>query len=525
MILYNGRIYTANPQQPLVSALHIHDGYIVATGDDHSILTETNNDERIDLKGKTVLPGLVDSHIHLVYYSRFLQQVDCETDSRQECTQRVAERARNLKPGKWLLGHGWNHNTWEEGYGSKTDLDRACPENPVFLTHKALHSAWVNTIALRICNITAETPDPKGGKILRDSSGEPTGILLESAVRLVEKYIPPPTVDEIAEMILNAQSKLWQYGITGVHDFDGVECFAALQILEDREQLRLRILKGLPFETIDHAIALGLRTGFGSSYLQIGAVKLFADGALGAQTAAMLEPYKGSANNMGMLLLDSEQIISIGKKAVANGLSLAIHAIGDRSNREVLNALREIRDFEKANQIPPMRHRIEHVQCLSPQDIDRPAVYNVIASMQPLHATSDMDIAEQHWGARCQHAYAWNTLLARGTRLIFGSDAPVELPNPFLGIHAAVTRRRPDGTPGSEGWYPDQRISLHQALLSYTHAPAYAANRENHLGQLQSGYLADLILLEADPFLIPAQELVNVKPCATMVGGKWVWQT
>ncbi len=310
-----------------------------------------------------------------------------------------------------------------------------------------------------------------------------------------------------------------------MHDYDSIRCFTALQLLEKAEQLRLRVVKGIPFEALPHAAAVGLRSGFGSAYVRIGSVKLFADGALGPQTAAMLQPYEGSPENTGFLLLDSEQVFETGQKAAQSGLSLAIHAIGDRANHEVLNAYAQLRQFETEQHLPHLRHRIEHVQMLHPDDLQRLAQLGVIASVQPIHATSDMFMADRFWGKRSAGAYAFRTLLSANTALAFGSDAPVEQPNPFLGIHAAVTRQRPDGQPAQDGWYPDQRLSLMEALAGFTTGPAYAAGLENRLGQLAPGFYADLTVFENDPFGLPVSDLYTVQPIATMVGGRWVWET
>jgi predicted amidohydrolase YtcJ len=272
-------------------------------------------------------------------------------------------------------------------------------------------------------------------------------------------------------------------------------------------------------------VAIGLRTGFGSCYLRIGSVKMFADGALGPRTAAMLQPYVNEPENTGILTLDSEEILEAGQHAARSGLSLAIHAIGDRANHEVLNAYAHLRQYEQAEHLPHLRHRIEHVQILHPDDVSRLASLQVIASVQPLHATSDMLMADRFWGQRSAGAYAYGSLRDAGTALAFGSDAPVEQPNPFLGIHAAVTRRRSNGAPHPAGWYPRERLSLMETLHGFTTGPAFAANLENRLGRLAPGYYADLIVMPEDPFQLSEDMLHTVQPCATMVGGEWVWQS
>jgi predicted amidohydrolase YtcJ len=524
-IIYNAKIYTQEPGQMHASAMLIDNGRIVAVGEDAAIMAAApSRAARTNLEGKVVWPGLVDAHIHLENYASSLQFVDCETATRQECLDRVAERARKTPEGAWIRGHGWNQNNWPEGFGDARILDGAAGAQPVYLTAKSLHAAWANTLALQKAGISAATPDPAGGKIARDAAGQPSGILLESAMELVEKIIPTPPTLEISHEISKAQTHLWKMGIVGVHDYDQMSCFSALQILQEQGKLRLRVIKGVPREVMQHAIAAGLRTGFGNEFLRIGAVKLFADGALGPRTAAMLAPYENETEYSGFPFLDAEQIYEIGQEAVRNGLSLATHAIGDRANHEVISAYAQLREFETSQRLPHLRHRIEHVQLLHPDDIHRLAQHQIIASMQPIHAPSDMQMADRHWGSRSTYAYAWNSLLRNKTLLAFGSDAPVESPNPFWGIFSAVTRRRLDGQPGSQGWYPEQRITLQEALAAYTLGPAFAAGNEKCQGKLAAGYYADFIVLDRDPFSIPVVDLAGLRPRATMVAGEWVWQ-
>jgi predicted amidohydrolase YtcJ len=524
-ILYNARIRTLDPARPQATAIAIDHGRVALTGSDQDVLGAVGSaGDRQDARGRTIWPGLTDAHIHLEHYALALQMIDCETSERAECLRRVAEKARQSQPGAWIRGHGWNQNDWSDGFGTVTELDAAAPDHPVYLTAKSLHAAWANSAALRAATITRATPDPAGGRIGRDETGQPNGLLFESAMNLVYAAIPAPSQAEVTRAIAGAQRNLWQAGLTGVHDFDRRQCFTALQALQQEDRLRLRVVKSIPLEDLPHAVALGLRTGFGDDFLRVGSVKLFSDGALGPSTAAMLQPYEGQPGNTGLLLLDNEEIYEHGQQASANGISMAIHAIGDRANHEVLLAYRQLRRYESQLGLPALRHRIEHVQVLHPDDYAGLAELGVIASVQPIHATSDMHAADRHWGVRSAGAYAFRTLQETGARLCFGSDAPVESPNPFLGIHAAVTRRRPDGSPSGEGWYPGQRLSLEDALLGFTVGPAYAAGLERRLGRLAPGFFADLIVLERDPFTLPADDLHLVKPSATMVGGEWVWR-
>jgi predicted amidohydrolase YtcJ len=523
LLLINARIHTLDEAQPTASALAIRDGRIIAVGQSAALQARfADGFIREDLHGLTVLPGLIDAHLHLQYYAQSLAKVDCETATRAECLARIAERALSTPPGEWVLGRSFNQNIWPDGAPTAADLDAVAPSHPVCILHKSLHSAWANQLGLACAGLTAATPDPPGGRLGRTSAGALDGLLYEDAMGFITAIIPRPTPRQLAEMIASALPDLWRAGLTGVHDFDRRDCFAALQILHGRGELGLRVVKSIPLDDLPHAIGLGLRTGHGDDTLRIGSVKAFMDGALGPQTAAMLAPYEASADT-GMLLLDRAALLAQGRLAAANGLSLAVHAIGDRAVREALDAFEQLRGEESAiGSGLPLRHRIEHVQLLHGDDVGRLATLDIIASMQPIHATSDMETADRHWGRRAALGYAWRSQLDHGARLAFGSDAPVESPNPFLGLHAAVTRQRADGAPGPNGWYGEQRLTLREALLAYTTGPAYAAGMEDRLGRLAPGCLADLIVLDTDPFTCPAHELQWLAPRRTMVGGRWV---
>jgi predicted amidohydrolase YtcJ len=525
-LLYNAYIYTQDPSHPTESAIVIDREQIVAVGQANQLLLQYPNAEKQDMGGRFIWPGLTDAHLHLQQYSLSLQKIDCETNTKEECLRRVEERAKGTKPGEWILGHGWNQNVWGS-WPTASELDTIAPNHPVYLTAKSLHASWANTAALKLANVTSQTSDPQNGRIQRDATGNATGILLESAMELVGAVIPESTVQEIARAMEKAQPILWKMGLTGLHDFDRRASFMALQQLHARGKLKLRVLKNLPVELLDQAHALGLGAGFGDDWLRIGSVKAFMDGALGPHTAAMFQPYIGEENNRGILNMDGEELFEHGRKAAQVGLAMTVHAIGDRANHEVLNAYEQLRNYEAENNLPARRHRIEHVQVIHPDDAARLGKMNIIASMQPIHATSDMLMADAFWGERSRLAYAMRTQLDYGARLALGSDAPVESPNPFWGIHAAVTRRRADGSPSAEGWYPEQKLTMAEALEGYTIGPAYAANMENRLGRLAPGYLADLIVLDAsqDPFTSDATDLLTMPSSATMVGGEWVYSS
>ncbi|HEY5157965.1 MAG TPA: amidohydrolase [Anaerolineales bacterium] len=522
-LLYNARIHTLDPVQPDASAIAIENERIISVGGGE-LLAEFENMEREDMDGRVILPGMIDAHIHLQLYALSLNKVDCEAENKDQILHRVSERVRQTPPGDWVLGHGWNQNTWGGSWPCAADLDAVSPQNPVYLTAKSLHASWANTAALTLAGISKSSPDSMDGRIQLDKRGSPTGIFFENAANLFEAVIPETGPAALAASIQQVIAGMWRMGLTGVHDFDGRTCFQALQMLHERGELHFRVVKSIPLDLLPQAADLGLRTGFGDDFLRIGSVKLFADGALGPHTGAMLEAYIDEPRNRGILIMDNEQLFEHGCLAAESGLSLAVHAIGDRAVHEVLEGIARLRVYERENGLPALRHRIEHVQTIHPADAGRLANLNLIASMQPTHAPSDMLIADRALGERAAFSYAWRTQLQNGVRLAFGSDAPVESPNPFRGLHAAVTRCRVDGSPGREGWFPEQRLTVDEALEAFTNGAAFVAGLDHCLGRLSAGFLADLIVLEKDPLTCDPADLYFIQPVATMVGGEWVWQ-
>lgn len=525
-LLYNGRIRTLDPARPLVSALALIGERIVAAGDDS--LRDLAGPETIldDLGGRDVLPGLTDAHLHFEWLSRALQSVDLfEVPTKEEAVRRVAERVATAAPGEWIFGRGWVQDVWpDRAFPTAADLDAVAPHNPVYLPAKSGHAAWVNSAAMRAAGITAQTPDPAGGGLLRDEHGQPTGILLEDpAMWMVSELIPTPPLDTLAGWMEEAQARMWQTGLTGIHCFDGPDALAGVQRVRERGNLGLRVVKNVNDHWIDGLYAAGIRWGFGDDWIRIGGQKLFADGALGPRTASMIAPYEGEPDNRGIVVTDKETMAERVLKASALGLPSTIHAIGDRAVHDVLDVYEMARQQEAEQGIPraARRHRIEHVQIIHPQDRARLAALGVIASMQPIHATSDYEMVDRYWGERGEWAYNFRLQQAQGVVLALGSDSPVEPFDPRKGVHAAVTRRRPDGKPGPEGWRPEGGLTLEEALLGFTQGPAFAAGMEDRLGRLAPGYLADLIVLDRDWFAADPDELLESEILGTLVGGVW----
>jgi predicted amidohydrolase YtcJ len=528
VVLKNGRIYTQDRARSLVQAIAILGGRIVATGSDDEMMAISGpGSEIIDLDGRCVIPGLVDAHVHFQSFSLALQRIDLAgSKDVQNALARVAAAAGNDPGNDWLEGRGWNQAEWPGArFPTAVELDTVTGDRPALLVHRSGHAAWANTRALQLAAITASTPDPAGGQIQRDTSGRPTGILFEKAIDLLDDFVPRPSENQTKEAMRLGQETCLRAGLTGIHDFDGRTCFRALQALHQGGELTLRVVKNIRVRYLDHAIGLGLKSGFGDEWLRIGGVKMFADGALGPRTALMLAPYEGEPENRGIVVTDKEEMMDYASRASAAGLSLTVHAIGDRANHDVLDVYEAVRAEEQARGSAGLRHRIEHFQIAHPLDFQRLADLNVVASMQPIHATSDMEMADRHWGDRAENSYAWRRVLDTGGLLVFGSDAPVEPIEPLAGIHAAVTRRRADGSPGPEGWRPEQRLTIDEAIRGFTMGPAEMTGQQAQLGSISPGKLADLTIFDRDIYQVVADDLLNVQIAGTMVGGTFRYRT
>lgn len=469
----------------------------------------------IDAGESTVTPGLTDSHIHLCAWARSLHEIPLEgARSAAAVADRVAMRARDTEGV--LVGRGWEPHGWPDA-PHRALLDRAAGERPVVLHSKDFHAVWVNSAALRAAGIARKTPDPPGGVIERDASGEPTGILREHAVRAIAAIEGGPGLTPAA--LAGAVRRLHAAGVTAVHDFEGDEAFSRLEAMARSAGPRVRVLMHLPHAGLEPALARGLASGTGDDFFRVGAVKLFADGTLGSRTAALLEP-EAETGGRGMDLIEPGDLVEIAGRALAGGVAVAVHAIGDRAVRHTLDA------FEAAGERlarPRLPSRIEHLQLVSGDDFARLSRLGVAASMQPRHAVSDMELADRAWGGRCERAYAWRRMLEQGVRLAFGSDAPVEAPDPAEGLRCATTRRRNDGTP-AEGWIAAQRLSLNQALSCYTSEPAHLAGSRPRLGSLAPGSRADLVVWSDDLHALDPMALSGSRPVLTMLDGEVVYR-
>ena len=523
-IFINGNIHTMDARTPHAEAVAVRDDRILAVGSNQAMRDLLAPGGRVvDLGGRTVVPGLIDAHLHFLAYGLSLGEIDLiNVPTLAAALDRVAVHAAATPAGHWLTGRGWDQVLWPEPrFPSHAALDRVTDAHPVFLRRKCGHAGWANARALELAGITADTADPPGGEIVRDpATGQPTGILLERAMDLIFRLMTVPTDAEAREAILRAQEKAHAFGITGVHNMEAAPALRAFQELRRQGQLKLRVLQQIPETELDAAIDIGLQSGYGDEWIRIGAVKIFADGSLGARSALMVEPYEGEPDNYGIAVSTAEHLKAQVMKAAQAGLAVHIHAIGDQANRNVLDAIEATR---RAGVGLHLRHRIEHAQVLHPDDVNRFAELDVIPSMQPIHCTQDIVAADANWGARARLAYAWSTLLSTGAVLAFGSDAPVETPSMMEGLYASVARRRPDGYPGPDGWYPEEKLTMQEAVYAYTMGAAFAGGEESIKGSLTAGKLADLTVLDRDIFSVDAEDVLATNVSATMVGGEVVY--
>jgi predicted amidohydrolase YtcJ len=497
------------------------EGKILATGDE-SLLEDYPDAIRIDGKGRTLLPGLTDAHAHMSGLGFLTISLDLSgVPSVSDAVRRIAEYAATAPHSSWIQGRGWNQVLWPvKEFPTAADIDAVVSDRPVWLRRVDGHAGWANSTTLTIAGIDDDTPDPIGGKIVRDDAGKATGVLIDKAMGLVTAHIPPPSKNDIRNAYSRASAYLLSLGMTGVHDagIDIREAEVYMSMADDRElDMRIYAMLSGAGENLDR-IGKPIRQ-YGEDHLDIAAVKLYADGALGSRGAAMIEPYSDDAENRGLPFFTTDELTAFTQKANDMGFQVGIHAIGDRGNRMALDAF----DRVQHGAVSPLRNRVEHAQVIALDDIPRFAALGVIASMQPTHATSDMNMAEDRVGAeRIKGAYAWRRLLDSGAVLAGGSDFPVELANPWHGLYAAVTRQNRSGQP-QDGWYPEQALDRAEALHSFTLAAAVAAHQEDRLGSLEPGKWADFIIIDRDYFKVPAAEIDDIQVLETWVGGKRVF--
>jgi hypothetical protein len=532
VLFHGGRVHVKAGVS--AEALLARDGRVVAVGRATDLPKDAGRAEKVDLRGGLMVPGWGDAHVHFVWWAQQMRRIDVsETSTVDEALAKIDAYAQALPEGRWILGGRFDKNRWGR-WPQAEELDRVSHGHPAAMRSRDGHSRWLNSKALEMARIGRETRPPDAESVIRDATtfsfqlgqasgggvvevderGDPTGILKENANALVDKILPQPDGEERHEMAVAGQREAWKRGVTAILDLDnfaGTIPLEAFERMRGRGELGIRVFMGLPFARVDEAIALGLRSGFGDDWLRIGPLKIFTDGALGSQTAALEQPYEGSEDR-GILTIEPERLNDVVARAAVAGIAVAIHAIGDRAVHTALDAIEPTR-----RTAPHLRQRLEHIQLVREDDLGRFGALGIVASMQPIHATSDRDLADRYWGPkRTPRSYPWRTLAQRGAVLAFGSDAPVEPIDPLLGIHAAVARMRPsDAGP----WHPEQALTLDEALAGYSSGFAYGVGREREMGTLEPGRVCDATVLQSDLATLPPREWPGLRVSATITDG------
>jgi predicted amidohydrolase YtcJ len=578
LVLVDGKVFTGDARGPLAQAVAVGGNRIVAVGTTREIDARYAAARRVDLRGRLVTAGFNDAHLHFVNGGLALFRVDLNgAATLEEAKRRVAAKARELPEGAWILGRGWDHTLWGGQWPTKEALDEAAPRNPVFVQRVDGHTSWANSPALSKAGVSRDTKDPDGGEIVRDSRGEPTGILKETAGALVARVVPAPAREEKLRAIERALEEARRYGITSVSDsISGYDSLALYQELLIRDRLTVRVSEWLRFqdsvETLKRQRAEFDALKIDPARIRVDAVKGYVDGTLGSRTAAMLAPFDDDPHNSGIPRMTAEELNAKVSALDADGFQITLHAIGDRANRMALDAfakacrtsrerlqarkeallkyteaarsslspdeikalgesLRRTEESLRHTESAPVescgdgrRHRVEHAQVVSPSDFARFRHLGVIASMQPSHAISDKRWAQARLGEyRVLGAYSWHTFMSHGVHVPFGTDWPIEPISPYLGLYAAVTRQSTEGDPAG-GWWPEERISIEDAIRNYTAEGAFATFEEKTKGVIAAGMLADLVVHSKDLLTIPPSEILNTQPDMTVFDGRVVYE-
>ncbi len=528
LVLLGGKVVTVDERFSFQEAVAVKDERIILVGSKEAVQKHIGqNTKTLALEGKLVLPGLIDAHGHLHSLGDELSYLNVTgTTSFQQIVDRVAERVKTAEPGEWIVGGRWDQNDWEDkAFPIHDALSAVSPDNPVYLTRIDGNAGFANQKALDLAGFNKDTPNPFGGLIVRKENGEPTGVLVNRAMNPVIARIPEDTEEQIRDKFLKAVDSCLAVGLTCVHEAGvGPQTITLYKKLIDQDKLKLRVYAMLGEETDlppDIDLVEYFKTNrieeYGNHMLSVRSIKLFFDGALGSRGAAFYKPYADDPDNTGLLRITPEYIYEISKAALQADMGVNTHCIGIRGNRLCLEA------YGKAlaeNPKKDHRFRIEHAQIIEPEDVDRFVSLDVIPSMQPTHCTSDMPFVEDRVGARrAEGAYAWRWFIDSGLFIPCGSDFPVESNNPLLSIYAAVTRQTPEGWPEG-GWYPEQRMTIEEAIKGFTIWAAYAAFQEDILGSIEVGKLADFTVLDKDILECEPQEILKANAVYTIVGGK-----
>jgi predicted amidohydrolase YtcJ len=532
LIFRNGQIYTVNERQPRAEAIAIKGSKIIFVGSNAEVRKYAGKGTRtVDLQGKTVVPGMTDAHNHLLGIGLREMTLNLEgTTSLEDFLTKVKARVAQARPGQWVTGRGWIETFWKPPvFPTRQDLDKVAPDNPIFLDRADGHGAVVNSAALKLAGVDRSTPNPFGGEISKDKTGEPNGMLLDNAQDLVTKHIPPTSAEELEKALLLGVKREIELGWCQIQDAGGSYADVALyRKLYEEGKIKLRIYKAVhgPSESARQLMREGAIIGAYDNRFTLRTIKVVFDGALGSRGAALLEPYADKPETSGFLTVKEDELQPLLIEALRRGIQVETHAIGDRANRGTLDlyekAFATVPPDERKIQDP--RWRVEHAQIINPADIPRFARLGVIPSMQPSHAIGDLHFAPSRLGIkRLAGAYAWQSLIKSGSIIAAGSDAPVERGEPMIEFYAAVARRDQKGFTG-EGWHPEQAVTREQALKMFTLWPAHAAFEEKIKGSIEAGKLADLTILSADIMKIPEPEILKTRCLMTVINGEIVYE-
>lgn len=523
----NGHVITMDSKYPEVEAFAVGKGKILSIGTSEEIASSYPEADVVDLERKTVMPGIIESHGHLLSLGQSFLELNVEgIETPEKVVFKVKERVRETPAGEWILGWGWDEGAWAKNYPTNDELSAVSPKNPVYL--RGLHgfACWANSRALVLAGIDKNTPNPENGEILKDpQTGKPTGILTNEAQNLLTRHIPPMTEAQMEKALKLAIQECLKYGLTSIHEArTTTKMLEALNSLKDKKELKSRI-----YVMLDCTEQALIETYFGSgssidpeNFLTVRCIKIFVDGALGSRGAAMIEPYSDAPEVKGLVVTPEDEVYRLSKRALESGLQVAVHAIGDNANRITLNAFE--RALEEYPNVKDHRFRLEHAQVVALEDIPKFAPLGVVLSMQPPHATSDMPWAETRVGPeRIKGAYAWRSFYDSGVHMTLNSDFPGETLDPFIGMYTAMTRQTPEGVPEG-GWYPEQCLQRDEVLKAYTIEAAYSGFEEDIKGKIVPGMLADFIVLSGDILNIPVKEFLNIKVEKTYLGGELVYE-
>jgi predicted amidohydrolase YtcJ len=556
LLLYNGKVFTADENYSIAEAVAVDGEKIVAVGTSKDLKAKYSATKEIDLQGKLVTPGFNDAHAHFLRGALALLTVDLTgIKTLSEAKQKIAEKAKTLKAGEWLIGRGWDHTLWDGKFPNKADLDTVAPNNPVYLIRVDGHVGWANSAALKLAGIDKNTANPNGGEVERDSSGEATGIMKETAQGLVSRFVPAFTSEQQIKGLELALEIAKKYGITSVQDISGYDATKLYRQFLSQDKLTVRITEMQTFddsiETLKKQRAEFATFKDNPSRLKLGALKGYVDGTLGSKTAAMLEPFTDDPHNSGIPRRTPEELTKMIVERDKEGFQIALHAIGDKANRMALDSFAEAvtnqmkmrSDAQKRNALKvkevyekeganihfkykdfDFRHRIEHAQVVNPSDFKRFAELGIIASMQPTHAISDKRWAESRLGEyRVLGSYAWHLMRSYGVHVPFGTDFPVESINPYRTLYAAVSRQDEEGLPLG-GWQPQEKVTMAEAIRSHTYESAYAEFAEKEKGEIKVGMYADLVVQSKDLLTIPYKEIMQTEPVYTIFNGRIIYE-